>query len=133
LLRLVIVDECHHVPAVTFERAVGQMPVRRWLGLTANHIDETDFKHDDDAVWPNKAPDAGTSGSQLMQRELVVHQTAHVEGPGLHFQETLRGVVTDASRTRLICDDVSTSVNEDETASCSPVGPSISTRLWRIS
>src|ERR1035438_1619673 len=32
---LVIVDECHHVPAVTFERAVGQMPVRRWLGLTA--------------------------------------------------------------------------------------------------
>ena len=32
---LVVVDECHHVPAVTFERAVRQIPVRRWLGLTA--------------------------------------------------------------------------------------------------
>lgn len=32
---LVIVDECHHVPAVAFENAVRQIPVRRWLGLTA--------------------------------------------------------------------------------------------------
>ena len=32
---LVIVDECHHVPAVTFERVAREIPVRRWLGLTA--------------------------------------------------------------------------------------------------
>lgn len=32
---LVIVDECHHVPAVAFEHAVKQVPARRWLGLTA--------------------------------------------------------------------------------------------------
>ena len=32
---LVVVDECHHVPAVTFERVVRQIPVRHWLGLTA--------------------------------------------------------------------------------------------------
>lgn len=32
---LVIVDECHHVPALAFENAVRQIPVRRWLGLTA--------------------------------------------------------------------------------------------------
>ena len=32
---LVIVDECHHVPAATFEHAVKQVPARRWLGLTA--------------------------------------------------------------------------------------------------
>ena len=32
---LVVVDERHHVPAVTFERCVRQLPVRRWLGLTA--------------------------------------------------------------------------------------------------
>jgi superfamily II DNA or RNA helicase len=31
---MVVVDECHHVPAVTFERAVRQIPVRRWLGPT---------------------------------------------------------------------------------------------------
>ncbi|TDD66381.1 helicase [Jiangella aurantiaca] len=31
----VIVDECHHVPAASFEHAVKQIPARRWLGLTA--------------------------------------------------------------------------------------------------
>lgn len=32
---LTVADECHHVPAVAFEDAVRQIPVRRWLGLTA--------------------------------------------------------------------------------------------------
>lgn len=32
---LVVVDECHHVPAAAFEDAVKQIPARRWLGLTA--------------------------------------------------------------------------------------------------
>jgi superfamily II DNA or RNA helicase len=32
---LVVVDECHHVPAAAFEHAVKQVPARRWLGLTA--------------------------------------------------------------------------------------------------
>lgn len=32
---LVVVDECHHVPAAAFEDAVKQIPARRWLGPTA--------------------------------------------------------------------------------------------------
>jgi superfamily II DNA or RNA helicase len=40
---LVIVDECHHVPAVTFERVAREIPVRRWLGLTATPYPVTDF------------------------------------------------------------------------------------------
>jgi superfamily II DNA or RNA helicase len=32
---LMIVDECHHVPAAGFEHAVKQIQARRWLGLTA--------------------------------------------------------------------------------------------------
>ena len=32
---LVMVDECHHLPAAAFEHAVEQIPARRWLGLTA--------------------------------------------------------------------------------------------------
>lgn len=31
----VVVDECHHVPAVAFESAVRAIPARYWLGLTA--------------------------------------------------------------------------------------------------
>lgn len=110
---LVVVDECHHVPAVTFERAVGQIPVRRWLGLTA-----TPYRRDGlQALMtmhcgPIRHRMQEPSGSQLLQRELVVHETAHAESPGLHIQETFRGVVADASRTRLICDDISTSVNK---------------------
>jgi superfamily II DNA or RNA helicase len=29
---LVVVDECHHIPAAAFEHAVKQIPARRWLG-----------------------------------------------------------------------------------------------------
>jgi superfamily II DNA or RNA helicase len=32
---LIVADECHHVPATAFEDAVKQVPVQRWLGLTA--------------------------------------------------------------------------------------------------
>jgi superfamily II DNA or RNA helicase len=32
---LVVVDECHHIPAAAFEHAVKQIPARHWLGLTA--------------------------------------------------------------------------------------------------
>jgi superfamily II DNA or RNA helicase len=32
---LIIVDECHHVPAAAFTHAISQIPARRWLGLTA--------------------------------------------------------------------------------------------------
>ena len=32
---LVVVDECHHVPAAAFESAVRTIPARCWLGLTA--------------------------------------------------------------------------------------------------
>jgi superfamily II DNA or RNA helicase len=32
---LIVVDECHHIPAAAFEHAVRQIPAKRWLGLTA--------------------------------------------------------------------------------------------------
>jgi superfamily II DNA or RNA helicase len=32
---LIVVDECHHVPAAAFTDAVRQIPARHWLGLTA--------------------------------------------------------------------------------------------------
>ena len=32
---LVVVDECHHIPAAAFENAVRQIPAKWWLGLTA--------------------------------------------------------------------------------------------------
>jgi hypothetical protein len=66
---LVVVDECHHVPAAAFEHAVRQIPARRWLGLTA-----TPYRRDqlDDLIALQLGPirhtlvqpPAGTLGSR---------------------------------------------------------------------
>ncbi len=47
---LVVVDECHHVAAETFERAIRDIAARRWLGLTAtpkrtDHRDQIMLMH----------------------------------------------------------------------------------------
>jgi superfamily II DNA or RNA helicase len=110
---LVVVDECHHVPSVTFERAVRQIPVRRWLGLTA-----TPYRRDRLQAMmamycgPIRHRMSESSDVQLLHRELVIHETAHAEIPGRHIQEIFRGIVADADRTKLVCDDISASVNE---------------------
>jgi superfamily II DNA or RNA helicase len=50
---LIVADECHHVPAAAFEDAVKQIPVRRWLGLTA-----TPYRRDklDDLITMHVGP-----------------------------------------------------------------------------
>jgi superfamily II DNA or RNA helicase len=50
---LVVADECHHVPAAAFAEAVRQIPVRRWLGLTA-----TPYRRDklDDLITMHVGP-----------------------------------------------------------------------------
>ena len=109
----VVVDECHHVPAVTFERAVRQLPVRRWIGLTA-----TPYRRDGLQAMmamhcgPIRHRMPGASDEQILHREVVVHETGHTGVPGEHIQETFRGLVADADRTRWICDDISASANE---------------------
>ena len=104
---LVIVDECHHIPAVIFERAVRQVPVRRWLGLTA-----TPYRRDGlQALMamhcgPVRHTMSAPPGSALRALDLIVHETTYRGEPGEHIQTTLRGVVEDVTRTTAICDDV---------------------------
>ncbi|MGB9112274.1 MAG: DEAD/DEAH box helicase family protein [Acidimicrobiales bacterium] len=105
----VVVDECHHVPAVTFERCVRQIPALRWLGLTA-----TPYRRDglqglinmycgptrDDATKRDARREA-------MRLHLVVHETRHAEvDDGLGIQETFRLLVQDDDRTDQISADV---------------------------
>lgn len=75
---LVVVDECHHVPAVSFETCVRQADCRRWLGLTA-----TPYRRDGlEAIialqcgstrYEITATEA--AGTTLLRRELIVHET----------------------------------------------------------
>ena len=110
---LVVVDECHHVPAVTFERAVRQIPVRRWLGLTA-----TPYRRDrlesmmNMYCGPLRHRMAQPEAAQLLHREVVIHQTSHVAVPGDHYQEILRSLVADVVRTTSICADVAAAAGE---------------------
>jgi superfamily II DNA or RNA helicase len=111
---LVVVDECHHVPAVTFERAVRQIPAQRWVGLTA-----TPYRRDGLQAMmamycgPIRHRMPEPSGTQLLSREVVVHSTSHTAPAGEHIQEIFRGLVANAERTKSICDDVATSAREE--------------------
>ncbi len=113
---LVVVDECHHVPAVTFERCVRQLPVRRWLGLTA-----TPYRRDglQGLITMYCGPirhrfGARADATSAARLELVVHGTGHSipEPDGVGIQEVFRGIVEDGERTRQICGDILMAVDE---------------------
>jgi superfamily II DNA or RNA helicase len=105
----VVVDECHHVPAVTFEAVVRQIPAPRWLGLTA-----TPYRRDklEEIIYLQCGPvrfqiDARAAPSAGLTRRHLVHETGHsTQGDDLHIQEIFRGLVEDADRTGQICADV---------------------------
>ncbi|MGH3762240.1 TOTE conflict system archaeo-eukaryotic primase domain-containing protein [Actinophytocola sp.] len=72
---LVVVDECHHIPAAAFEHAVRQIPARRWLGLTA-----TPYRRDklDDLIALQLGP----------VRHTITHATApHGDAPQLELEQ----------------------------------------------
>jgi len=112
----VVVDECHHVPAVTFERVVRQIAAPAWLGLTA-----TPYRRDglEGLITMYCGPIRHRMGEQTAEetgfvRALLVHPTGHVatptEGDGGAaagaIQSIFRGLVDDEARTRQICADV---------------------------
>ena len=106
---LVVVDECHHVPAVTFERCVKQIRARRWLGLTA-----TPYRRDglQGLITMYCGPirhrmDENVDAENDFSRELIVHQTNFEVSDDLtHIQDLFRALVDDEARTMAICDDV---------------------------
>jgi len=117
---LVVVDECHHVPAAAFEFAVKQIPARSWLGLTA-----TPYRRDqlDDLIGLQLGavrhtltpPEAGTLESASANRPspvLVVHATEyHYDGdadpsaPG-GMATIYRDLVHDDARLTQVVTDV---------------------------
>ena len=112
---LVIVDECHHVPAVTFERVVRQIGASSWLGLTA-----TPYRRDglEGLITMYCGPVRHRMGTGLaegmpaVERALTVHETAHLgSGDGAEvatpaIQAVFRELVDDGSRTRQVCADI---------------------------
>jgi superfamily II DNA or RNA helicase len=117
---LVVVDECHHLPAVSFAACVERARSRRWLGLTA-----TPYRRDKlEAIigfhcGPTRheiAPGA-VAGAELVRRELIVHTTTTEvdEGDAAHIQTVFAALVDDERRTAQICADVHTAVGHGRT------------------
>jgi superfamily II DNA or RNA helicase len=118
---LVVVDECHHIPAAAFENAVRQIPARRWLGLTA-----TPYRRDglDDLIalqlgpvrHTMSAPEPGTLAAAALggapERSLTVHLTtfdyrgdADPSAPG-GIAAVYRDLVADVARNQQVVADV---------------------------
>jgi superfamily II DNA or RNA helicase len=107
---LVVVDECHHLPAFSFEACVRRAPVRHLLGLTA-----TPYRRDGlqeiitmqcgpirHQITTAEGPAAALS-QQLEVRETAFSIAGSAEAP---IQEVFRLLVEDNERTQLVCEDV---------------------------
>ena len=108
----VIVDECHHVPAVSFERVLSEVKARHVLGLTAT-------PHRRDGCQPILEMQLGPvrfsvdPRSQAAQRpfehKLIVRETGFRLSTGsatLGIQEIYRALADDEQRNKLILNDV---------------------------
>ena len=108
---LIIVDECHHLPAFSFESTVKQAPVRYLLGLTA-----TPYRRDglQDIITMQCGPIRHTistrhSGSlSEVALELMIRETrfAFPDTEDMSIQEVFSALVQDQDRTGRICDDI---------------------------
>ncbi len=112
----VIVDECHHLPAVSFERVLNEVKARYVVGLTA-----TPYRRDGHQpiihmqcgpirykVHP-KSQDAGTQFKHL----LICRTTDFViDNPNLSIQAIYAALVVDEKRNSLILDDVRQAIQE---------------------
>jgi superfamily II DNA or RNA helicase len=107
---LIVIDECHHLPAFSFEAAVRRAPVRHFLGLTA-----TPYRRDGlqeivtmqcgpihHRIASSESP-AGEVDLELAVRETELALADAAEAP---IHEVFRLLVEDERRTALICDDV---------------------------
>ena len=126
---LVVVDECHHIPAAAFEHAVKQIPARRWLGLTA-----TPYRRDklDDLIALQLGPIRHTIAPSSRPGEdsapqLELDTTAQRPKPVLHVHDTTYRYAGDADPAKpggmaaiyrdLVADDARlTQVVDDVTA-----------------
>lgn len=99
---LIVVDECHHIPAAAFEHAVKQIPARRWLGLTA-----TPYRRDklDDLIALQLGPvrhtiTHSTPAHKDSAPQLELDKAAQRPTPVLHVHDTVYRYRGDADPTK---------------------------------
>jgi len=112
---LVVVDECHHVAATTFEQALRHIGARRWLGLTATPK-RTDRRDEIMLMQCGPVRHRITTTSTLT-KTLHIHPTAVTlrddidsDIPGLLSSIIIPALVADEARNKQVCDHVTDAV-----------------------
>ena len=113
-----MIDECHHVPAVSFESVLKRIEARHFLGLTA-----TPYRKDglEKIITMQCGPVLHTmeetKAQSLLSRQVLVRETGFRMGseasaqPALH--EIWQALVTDKERLRLVASDVIAALEEE--------------------
>jgi superfamily II DNA or RNA helicase len=113
----VIVDECHHVPAVSFERVLSEVKAKYILGLTATPH-RRDGHHPILEMQLGPVRFAVDPKSQAARRpfehRLVVRETGLrlASSADAGIQAIYRSLAADETRNHMILDDVIRAVNE---------------------
>ena len=117
----VIVDECHHLPAVSFERVLSEVKARYIVGLTATpqrrdgHHPITEMQ-----LGPVrfKVDAKSQAARRLFGHKLIVRKTpfqlAEKSGDSSiqSIQEVYRALASDEARTRMIVNDIIAALEE---------------------
>jgi len=117
----IVVDECHHLPARSFELLLSRAKARYVLGLSAT-VQRKDGHHP--IIFMQCGPvrhrvDAkGAAQARPFRHNVIVRPTGFrsldpaEEDPRVEFQRLCRGLIEDDSRNSLICSDVRHAVEE---------------------
>jgi hypothetical protein len=122
----VIVDECHHLPALSFERVLSEVKARYVVGLTATpqrrdgHQPITEMQ-----LGPVrfKVDAKSQAAGRPFEHKLIVCETAFRMPGGaddVGIQEIYRALANDESRNRRIVEDVMTEIRAGRSPTSSP-------------
>lgn len=109
---MVIVDECHHAPAVNFERVLREVNAKYVYGLTATPIRKDGhqpiiFMQCGEIRY--YADSKAQQSKQSFQRLLIPRFTSHrlLNAEGSNYAQVIDELVDDNARNKLIIDDIS--------------------------
>lgn len=117
---MVIVDECHHAPAVNFERVLREVNARYVYGLTATPIRKDGHQP---IIFMQCGEIRYTSDSKSQQaqqsfrRLLIPRFTSHrnLKADGGNYVQVIDELIENESRNRLILDDVASNLTVGRT------------------
>jgi len=109
----IVVDECHHLPAFTFESCIKKAPTRYFLGLTATPY-RRDGLHDIITMQCGPIRHRMSSSEDSFARELIVRETSFQSevGPESPIQELFRALISDLSRNNQIIEDAKSALDQ---------------------